>query len=203
MSEQKPISPAQSAAVDAGLKSAAPAPKPSAKPRGATSLIWLIGGLVALVLFNVASNAEFLKITVHEGHLYGVPIDILTQGSRTMLVALGMTLVIATGGVDLSVGSVVAITGAICAILLQAGHSLALTLAAALGAGLLAGSVNGVLVARFGVQPIVATLILMVAGRGVAQLIVDGQVIMIKSAAFEYLANGFLVGLPVAPLLVA
>lgn len=119
-----------------------------------------------------------------------------------MLVALGMTLVIATGGVDLSVGSVVAIAGAVCAVLLQGGHSLGLTLAAAVGAGLLAGSANGLLVARFGVQPIVATLILMVAGRGVAQLIVDGQVIIISNPAFEFLANGFLLGVPFAPLLV-
>jgi simple sugar transport system permease protein len=154
------------------------------------------------VLLNAVHDIGFLKITLLDGHLYGVPIDILTQGSRTMLVALGMTLVIATGGVDLSVGSVVAITGAICAVLLQGGHPLALTLAAALGAGLLAGSANGLLVARLGVQPIVATLILMVAGRGVAQLIVDGQVIIIKHGAFDYLANGFLLGLPVAPLLV-
>ena len=120
-----------------------------------------------------------------------------------MLVALGMTLVIATAGVDLSVGSVVAIAGAVCAVLLQGGHGLAVTVAAAVGAGLLAGSANGLLVARFGVQPIVATLILMVAGRGVAQLIVDGQVIIIKSVSFDYLANGFLLGLPFAPLLVA
>jgi simple sugar transport system permease protein len=173
------------------------------KARAKFPVFWPLLGLVALVLLNAVHDIGFLKITLLDGHLYGVPVDILTQGSRTMLVALGMTLVIATGGVDLSVGSVVAITGAICAVLLQGGHSLAATLAAALGAGVLAGSVNGVLVARLGVQPIVATLILMVAGRGVAQLIVDGQVIIIKRPAFEYLGNGFLLGLPVAPLLVA
>ena len=160
-------------------------------------------GLAALVLLNAGHDPGFLKVTLLDGHLYGVPVDILTQGSRTMLVALGMTLVIATGGVDLSVGSVVAITGAVCAVLLQGGHSLALTLLAALGTGLLAGSANGLLVARLGVQPIVATLILMVAGRGLAQLIVDGQVIIIKSNAFEYLGNGFLLGVPFAPLVVA
>ncbi|HEY0864507.1 MAG TPA: ABC transporter permease [Lacunisphaera sp.] len=166
-------------------------------------VLWPLLGLVALVLLNAVHDPGFLKITLLDGHLYGVPVDILTQGSRTMLVALGMTLVIATGGVDLSVGSVVAITGAVCAVLLQGEHSLALTLAAALGAGLVAGSANGLLVARLGVQPIVATLILMVAGRGLAQLIVDGQVIIIKNPAFDYLANGFVLGLPVAPLLVA
>ena len=173
------------------------------KAKAKSPVLWPLLGLAALVLLNAVHDTGFLKITLLDGHLYGVPVDILTQGSRTMLVALGMTLVIATGGVDLSVGSVVAITGAVCAVLLQGGHSLALTLAAALGAGVVAGSANGLLVARLGVQPIVATLILMVAGRGLAQLIVDSQVIIFKNPAFEYLANGFVFGLPVAPLLVA
>jgi ribose/xylose/arabinose/galactoside ABC-type transport system permease subunit len=173
------------------------------KTRTNLPAFWPLLGLFALVLLNAVHDIGFLRVTILDGHLYGVPIDILTQGSRTMLVALGMTLVIATGGVDLSVGSVVAITGAICAVMLQGGHSLTLTLAAALGAGLLAGSINGTLVARLGVQPIVATLILMVAGRGVAQLIVDGQVVIIKHPGFDYLANGFFLGLPFGLLLVA
>src|SRR5882672_4392986 len=166
-------------------------------------VFWPLVGLVALLLLNLLFNPAFLKVSLLDGHVYGVPVDILTQGSRTMLVALGMTLVIATGGIDLSVGSVVAIAGAVCAVLLRDGHGLAFTLTAAIGTGLLAGSANGLLVARLGVQPIVATLILMVAGRGLAQLIVDGQVIIIKSTAFEYLGNGFLLGVPFAPLLVA
>jgi simple sugar transport system permease protein len=166
-------------------------------------VLWPLVGLAALVLLNAAFDAGFLKIVLRDGHFYGVPIDILTQGSRTMLVALGMTLVIATGGIDLSVGSVVAIAGAVCATLLHQGAGLAVTVTAAVGAGLLAGSANAFLVARLGLQPIVATLILMVAGRGVAQLIVDGQVVFITHAGFEYFANGFLLGLPFAPLLVA
>ncbi len=165
-------------------------------------LLWLLGGLAVLVVINLVKNPAFLAVTWQDGHLYGVPVDVFTQGSRTMLLALGMTLVIATGGVDLSVGSIVAIAGAICALLLRDGHGLAATLAAAVAAGAVAGSANGLLIARLGVQPIVATLILMVAGRGVAQLIVDGQVIIIANPAFEFLANGFILGLPFAPLLV-
>ena len=168
-----------------------------------SSHLWLVAGLLLLLLVNLWTNPAFLKITLQDGHLYGVPIDILTQGSRTMILALGMTLVIATGGVDLSVGSVVAIAGAVCALLLGQGYSLATTLAAALATGTLAGAVNGVLVTRAHIQPIVATLILMVAGRGIAQLISDGQVIIIAQAGFEFLANGFVLGLPVAPLVVA
>lgn len=175
---------------------------PNSRRRPRSPLLWLLGGLAVLVLINLVKNPSFLGVTWHDGHLYGVPVDILTQGSRTMLLALGMTLVIATGGVDLSVGSIVAIAGAICALLLRDGHGLAVTLAAAVAAGAVAGSANGLLIARLGVQPIVATLILMVAGRGVAQLIVDGQVIIIANPTFEFLANGFILGLPFAPLLV-
>lgn len=171
-------------------------------PRVRSPVLWPLAGLLLLVALNAVMNPAFLKITLLDGHLYGVPVDILVQGSRTMLLALGMTLVIATGGVDLSVGSIVAITGAVCALLLREGTVLPVTIAAATGAGLLAGTVNGLLVARWGIQPIVATLILMVAGRGVAQLIVDGQVVIIAHPGFEFLANGFVFGLPFAPLLV-
>jgi simple sugar transport system permease protein len=167
-----------------------------------TPLAWLVAGIAALLIVNLASDPAFLRITLQDGHLYGVPVDVLTQGSRTMLLALGMTLVIATGGVDLSVGSVVAIAGAVCALLLNSGAGLALTMVAAMGVGMVAGSVNGVLVARLHLQPIVATLILMVAGRGIAQLICGGQVITIDHAAFEFVANGYLLGVPMAPLLV-
>jgi ribose/xylose/arabinose/galactoside ABC-type transport system permease subunit len=172
------------------------------KLKSKSPVLWPLIGLIALVLLNAAFDLNFLKVVVRDGHLYGMPIDILTQGSRTMLVALGMTLVIATGGIDLSVGSVVAIAGALCAAMLQQGNGIALTIAAAIGAGILAGTANGQLVARFGVQPIVATLILMVAGRGIAQLIVDGQVVFITERKFEFFANGFVLGLPFAPLLV-
>src|SRR3954469_12252110 len=111
------------------------------KPRAKSPVIWPLIGLAALMLLNAVFNPAFLKITLLDGHLYGVPIDILTQGSRTMLVALGMTLVIATGGVVLSVGSVVAIAGATCALLLGHGANLCTTIVAALGVGALAGSV--------------------------------------------------------------
>src|SRR5260221_14315742 len=100
----------------------------SPKPRRARSpVFWPLAGLVALVALNAIFNPAFLRITVLDGHLYGVPVDILAQGSRTLLVALGMTLVIATGGVDLSVGSVVAIAGAVCAVLLKTGAGLGVT----------------------------------------------------------------------------
>ena len=165
-------------------------------------IFWPLAGLVLLIVVNLIRDPGFLSVTVFEGRLFGVPIDILNQGSRVMILALGMTLVIATGGIDLSVGSIVAVAGAVAALLITQGtDSLALIVVAAAGAGALAGLASGGLVAYAGVQPIVATLIFMVAGRGVAQLVAGGQVLIIKHPAFEFLGNGYLLGLPFAALL--
>lgn len=168
-------------------------------------VIWPLAGIAVLVLANIAHDRSvaFLSITVTDGHLYGSVIDILNQGSRCMLVALGMTLVIAVGGVDLSVGSLMAVGGAVAAVLLaHPSAPLVLALGAALLVTALAGLASGVLVAWLRLQPIVATLILMVAGRGVAQLITDGNVVTIKRAGFEFLGNGSLLGLPFSAVLV-
>lgn len=160
-------------------------------------VLWPLAGIFLLLIANLVLKPGFLNITVLDGHLYGLPIDVLNRGAKTLILALGMTLVIATGGVDLSVGSVVAITGAVAAVIIGQGtDSLPLILAGAIAAGGVAGLINGLLVARVGVQPIVATLILMVAGRGVAQVLTDGQVLIIKHEAFGFLGNGFVLGLP-------
>ncbi len=163
---------------------------------------WPAIGLVLLIVVNAIFDPGFLQISTVDGHLYGTPVDIFNQGSRVMLLALGMTLVIATGGVDLSVGSVVAVSASVCAQLLVRDVPVPLVVLAALGTGLVAGGLNAILVARLGIQPIVATLILMVAGRGVAQLITGGNVILFDSPGFEFLAKGHLLGLPFAALLV-
>ncbi len=114
-------------------------------------------------------GAHFYQVVLQDGRLFGSPIDILNRAAPVALLAIGMTLVIATGGIDLSVGAVMAIAGATAASMTVAGHSLPVVLLAALAAGALAGLWNGILVAVLKIQPFVATLILMVAGRGVAQ----------------------------------
>jgi ribose/xylose/arabinose/galactoside ABC-type transport system permease subunit len=114
-----------------------------------------------------------------------------------------MTLVIATGGVDLSVGSVMAIAGAVSAYLIVSGvDSLTVIIAGGLAAGLVGGMINGVLVGYLNIQPIVATLILMVAGRGVAQLINEGQIVTFQHEAFSFLGTGYFLGLPFPVVLV-
>ncbi|MES2740358.1 MAG: ABC transporter permease [Pseudomonadota bacterium] len=165
-------------------------------------LFWPVTTLILLALLNVSFNHAFFHVEIKSGHLYGSVIDIVNRAAPMMLVALGMTLVIATRGIDISVGAVVAMSGAVAAVLIAAKLPLALAVLAALGAALLCGVWNGVLVAGVGMQAIIATLILMVAGRGLAQLISGGQIITIDHEPFFYIGTGFLFGLPFALYLV-
>ncbi|MFG6488146.1 ABC transporter permease [Roseateles sp. BYS78W] len=157
--------------------------------------------LAALLLLNVLLNPQFASLRWQDGHAFGPIIDIVNRAAPLMVVAMGMTLVIAVRGIDISVGAVVAITAAIAAHLINDSGSLALAIAAGLGAAALCGLFNGLLVVVGGIQPIIATLILMTAGRGIAQLITDGQILTIEHAGYAFLGNGFLLGLPFAPWL--
>jgi simple sugar transport system permease protein len=121
-----------------------------------------------------------------------------------------MTLVIATRGIDISVGAVVAIAAAAAAWMIGgsvAGNvsrfPLPLAILASLAVALACGLWNGLLVAKVGMQPIIATLILMVAGRGIAQLLTGGQIITVYYAPYFYIGNGFLLGLPFAVFIAA
>ncbi len=179
-------------------------------------LFWPCVTLVLLCLANVYFNPGFFDIELKDGHLYGSVIDILNRAAPLMLIAMGMTLVIATRGIDISVGATVAIAGAVVAALI--GGSLVikngvqtyvsnvpmpLAIVAALAVALLCGLWNGLLVAGAGMQPIVATLILMVAGRGVAQLITEGQIVTVYYEPFFFIGNGFIFGIPVSLYIVA
>jgi galactofuranose transport system permease protein len=157
--------------------------------------------LVALWLLNAAFNPGFVALRWQDGHAYGPLIDIANRAAPLMVVAMGMTLVIAVRGIDISVGAVVAITAAVSAHLINDSGSLVLAVAAGLGAAAVCGIFNGLLVVAGGIQPIIATLILMTAGRGIAQLIVDGQILTIADERYVFLGNGFLLGLPFAPWL--
>ncbi|MGS2648190.1 ABC transporter permease subunit [Streptosporangium sp. LJ11] len=171
-------------------------------------LLWPGVILVALLALNVVFTDNFLHVQMRDGHLYGSLIDILRFGAPLILVALGMTLVIATGGIDLSVGSVVAIGGALACMQISGladQNSVAGVLSAigvTLVVALALGAWNGFLVAAVGIQPIIATLILMVAGRGLAQLITDGQIITVNSAPYKLVGGGYWLTLPFGILIV-
>ncbi|MEU4831685.1 ABC transporter permease [Streptosporangium sp. NPDC023615] len=171
-------------------------------------LFWPALILVLLLAVNVVFTDGFLSVEMKNGHLYGSLIDIIRFGAPLILVAIGMTLVIATGGIDLSVGSVVAISGALACLQisgLEDQNAVGGVLAAigmALALSLVLGIWNGFLVAGIGIQPIIATLILMVAGRGVAQLITDGQIITINSTPYKLIGGGYWLTVPFGILIV-
>ncbi|MFV0574366.1 MAG: galactofuranose ABC transporter, ATP-binding protein YtfT [Vibrio sp.] len=155
-------------------------------PKGAPQ----IAALLLVLIINSLVADGFFSIHIHDGRFFGSLIDILNRCAPVALLTLGMTLVIATGGIDLSVGAVMAISGATMATLTSQGYSIPVVLIFSLLAGLACGLWNGFLVAIFKIQPIVATLILMVAGRGIAQLITEGQIITFHNDTLSWLGSG-------------
>lgn len=160
-----------------------------------------IGALILILLINWMVSPQFFDLRLQDGRLFGSLVDVFNRGAPVVLLATGMVLVIATRGIDLSVGAVMAISGAVAASLADS-HSLAVSLGAALGAGLLCGLWNGLLVAVLRIQPIIATLILMVAGRGIAQLITEGRIVTFSSPDLSWMGSGALFGIP-APVVLA
>ncbi|KUI28417.1 ABC transporter permease [Mycobacterium sp. GA-2829] len=176
------------------------------KRLAASPLVWPALALILLLAVNVIVTPGFLSVRVQDGHLFGSLIDILRNGAPTMLVAFGMTLVIASRGIDLSVGAVVAVSGALACAHIADSTAPASTgtvvtaMGIALGVAAILGLWNGTLVSVFGVPPIIATLVLMTAGRGIALLVTDGQIVTVTSAPFKVLGAGYAGGLPVAIL---
>lgn len=173
-------------------------------------LAWPLITLALLLIVNASFNSSFLNIEWRDGHLYGSLIDILNRSAPLVLVSLGMTMVIATRGIDISVGAVVAISAAVAAWMIggsvagtETRFPMPLAILGALGVAAVCGLWNGALVAKVGMQPIIATLILMVAGRGIAQLITDGQIITIYYTPYFFLGSGYLLGLPFSVFIVA
>lgn len=156
-----------------------------------------VAALVLIVLGIGVISPDFFNIRIVDGHLYGSLVDVVHRGASTALVAVGMAIVIGTRGIDLSVGSIIAISGAVMAVLIRDTdlHPTVIILAA-LGAGILCGLWNGILVAFLDIQPIIATLILMVAGRGIAQMITGGQIVTFHGEFFEAIGSGYLLGIP-------
>lgn len=172
----------------------------------AQPLLWPLLGLVVLLVVNVIATPTFLNVRVQDGHLFGNVVDIARNSAPVLLVALGMTLVIATRGIDLSVGAIAAISGAVVCTRIAgspdegAAATAILAATTALAVCVLLGLWNGFLVSVLGIQPIIATLVLMVAGRGLAMLVTDGQITTVNNEVFSNLASGFFLGLPVAIL---
>jgi ribose/xylose/arabinose/galactoside ABC-type transport system permease subunit len=152
-----------------------------------------LAALVLLIIINSFFTPNFFDVNNFR--------NILLQVSPTVLVAVGMTVVIATGGIDLSVGSVMAIASAVAATSLDYGAGAAMLLALAVSAA--AGAFNGALISLFRIQPIIVTLALLISGRGVAQVFSNGNLVPFSNASFEYLGNGVVAGVPVQVIVMA
>ena len=168
--------------------------------------------LIAVLLVNVITTPGFFKVSINNGVLYGYIVDVINRASELVILAVGMTLVTAaSGGQDISVGAVMAVAAAVCCQILSGGevsvNSLAapiiVAMLAALAASALCGAFNGFLVAKLNIQPMVATLILYTAGRGIAQLITDGQITYIRVGSYK-VYGGYIGKCPVpTPIFIA
>lgn len=165
-------------------------------PYGLARMLPMLATLALLVAVISFVSPGFLDVSVANGRLYGSPVDVLNRGAPVALLAIGMTLVIATGGIDLSVGATMAICGAVAAKMTTLGYPLPVTLLAALTTGGACGLWNGLLVSLLRIQPIIATLILMVAGRGIAQLITEGAILTFSDPGLAFIGSGAVLGIP-------
>ncbi|PYE51939.1 monosaccharide ABC transporter membrane protein (CUT2 family) [Deinococcus yavapaiensis KR-236] len=162
------------------------------------AILGALGALVLLFVFNAAFTPNFLTVQTLN--------VILTQVATIVIVATGMTLVIATGGIDLSVGALMAISGAVAPLIFMhpaLAGGLGVTLAfvvPVLVAGLF-GLFNGTLITKFGLQPFIATLVLFIAGRGVAQALTNGNLQVFNNPAFQFIGMGRVFGIPFQVLL--
>lgn len=167
-------------------------------------LLWTILALLIILIVNRIISPNFFEIRLVNGRLVGSLINILDSSAPYALLAIGMTLVIATKGIDLSVGAVMAISAAVAVELInqyeqgatafyyQPGFVILITI----GVGVLCGLWNGALVAFLDLQPIIATLILMVAGRGIAQMITNGQSPTFTNETLAFIGRGVVLGVP-------
>ncbi len=154
-----------------------------------------LAALALLVLFNLLATPSFLSWQTLSVNL--------TQVTTIVIVGVGMTLVIATGGIDLSVGAVMAIAGTLAPLLFDAvpgGWGLAASLVLPILVAAACGAFNGWLVTGFNIQPIVATLVLFIAGRGVAQVLTNGNLQSFSNPGFAVLGKGHWLGIPVQVL---
>ena len=157
------------------------------------------GLLVAfLIICTVLSLRSPAFLTVANG------INVLRQTSINAILAVGVTYVILTGGIDLSLGSVVAVTGVLAATFAHGGaYPLLVPLAAGLGGGVLIGVLNGVIITRFRVAPFIVTLGMMTIARGAALIISKGRPVSDLSASFNVIGNGSLLGIPIPVIVLA
>jgi ribose transport system permease protein len=156
--------------------------------------IWNNKPLVGLIIFSIVVsifNPRFLSVN----NL----LNVLRQTSINSVIAIGMTLVILTGGIDLSVGSVLAISGAVCATMISSGMNPVLAILLTLAVGLFLGILNGVFISYAKLQPFIVTLVTMTLLRGATLVYTDGKPIPVRGEGefFENIGGGYFLEIPI------
>jgi ribose/xylose/arabinose/galactoside ABC-type transport system permease subunit len=152
-------------------------------------------GLAVLLAFNFAVTPKFASVQTLNVNL--------TQVAEIVIVAVGMTLVISTGGIDLSVGSLMAIAGALAPLIFLSPFGVsypilgdAVAFVVPVVVATLLGFFNGWFITRFQVQPIVGTLVMFIAGRGVGQVLTNGNLQVFHNPVFQFIGLGRIFGVP-------
>ena len=176
---------------------------PAPRTAGPKTVLRRNGALLALALllvFNAAVTPNFVSLQTLNVNL--------TQVAPIVIVAVGMTLVIATGGIDLSVGSLMAIAGQLAPLIFTSrvatvSSALAIVLGMILPVAAVTalGWLNGLVITRYRIQPIVATLVLYIAGRGIAQVMTNGNLQVFHEPGFQFIGLGRVFGFPVQAIL--
>ena len=183
-----------------------------------SKITWAVIAELLILLVCLIIRPDFFKISYQEtnGMLYGSLIDIVNRSAEITIIAMGMTLAIALGGTDLSVGALVAVSGAIALKFLRWNptdplyatpgdytvYPFVLVILVPLVVCTLMGLFNGIMIAKVGMQPIIATLILMVSGRGIAQIITNGKQFTTQYSPFRFIGQGSFLWLP-TPIIIS
>ena len=156
--------------------------------------IWSNKPLIGLIIFAVIVSILNPRFLTHANIL-----NVLRQTSINSIIAIGMTLVILTGGIDLSVGSILAFCGAVMASMLNAGHNAILSLIVTLALGLVFGFFNGFLVSKMKLQAFIVTLVTMTFLRGATLVFTEGKPITVDDGGllFENIGGGYLFNIPI------
>ena len=177
-----------------------------------SKITWAVVAEILILIVCLVIRPEFFSISYQPSNkmLYGSLIDIINRSAEITIIGMGMTMVIALGGTDLSVGALVAVSGALALKLMRwdptnplyqtpgdySVYPYILVILVPLAVCLLMGAFNGMLVGQLKLQPIIATLILMVSGRGIAQIITNGKQYTTMYSPFRWIGQGSCLFLP-------
>ncbi|HHY48033.1 MAG TPA: ABC transporter permease [Firmicutes bacterium] len=161
-------------------------------PRARASILSKVPGVLYAFIFFIAVFGVRARGFLSLANLVNVSL----QGSILAIVSLGMTLVIMTGGIDLSIGSVLSLAGAVTGLLLHGGSPVPLAILAGLLTGMVCGAINGFLISRLNFFPFISTFGMMGIAQGIALVLTDGASLPGFSPAFRAIGDSVVIGIP-------